>query len=105
MLVVAKKELEGMIMVGRLKIFIVVFGLLLAGCDSLPKAHSRNDISEMVREETRYLIVNDDRLNARIEEAEAKINELESEVSSLEIQVSSLESDVSSLEFKVSYLN
>jgi|GEM_PF-2458659 outer membrane murein-binding lipoprotein Lpp len=85
-------------MVGRMKIIIVVFGLLLAGCDSLPKAHSRNDINEMVREETRYLINNDNRLNARIEEAEAKINELESEVSSLE-------SEVSSLERKVSYLN
>ena len=74
-----------------MRIFIVAFGLLLAGCDDFPKAHSRNDINEIVREETGYLIGNDRRLHARIEEAEAKINELESEVSSLKREVSYLD--------------
>ena len=77
---------------------VVILGLLVAGCDSLPNAHSRNDINEIVREETSYLMRNDSRFHARIEE-------LESEVSSLENEVSSLESEVSSLKREVSYLD
>jgi outer membrane murein-binding lipoprotein Lpp len=87
----AGREAEGMIMEDKMRIFIVVCGLLLAGCDDLPQAHSRNEINEIVRDETRYLIGNDRRLHARIEEAEAKINELESEVSSLKSDVSYLD--------------
>ncbi len=77
---------------------VAILGLLVAGCDSLPIAHSRNDINEIIREETSYLISNDSQLNARIEE-------LEDEVSSLESEVSSLENEVSSLKREVSYLD
>ena len=70
---------------------IVILGLLLAGCDDWPRAHSRNDIKEIVLEETSALRSDDRRLRARVDEAEAKINGLESEISSLKREVSYLD--------------
>jgi hypothetical protein len=67
-----------------MRIFIVAFGLLLAGCDDLPKAHSRNEINEIVREETGYLTGNDRRLLARIEELENEVSSLKRDIAYLD---------------------
>ena len=67
-----------------MRIFIVAFGLLLAGCDDFPKAHSRNEINEIVREETGYLTGNDRRLLARIEELENEVSSLKRDIAYLD---------------------
>ncbi|TSB04564.1 hypothetical protein [Sphingorhabdus contaminans] len=77
---------------------IIIFALVLSGCDSLPRAHSKDEIREIVRAETKNFegasFENERRLFARVTEAEKQIKEAEEKIDDLESKVRSLETDI-----------